>query len=127
MKKQGENLKVQFRARLYKYVLRLLGFITKLPSHPVLKVIIIQLIRSGTSVGANYFEAVAASSKKDFQNFFSHCLKSANETKFWLALIRDSKLMPEVLKPECEYLLKEITEVANIFASSILTMKGGKK
>ena len=121
------NLKKDFKIRLYKYILRLLKFLTKLSNDPVTLEIKRQAIRSGTSMGANYFEAEGASSKKDFQNFFSHCLKSANETRFWLALLRDSGLMPKELIPECEYLLKETTEIANIFASSILTMKGKKK
>ncbi len=75
-------------------------------------------------MGANYFEAEAASSKKDFQNFFSHALKSSNESCFWLALLRDSNLVPEELKNECNELLKETKELASIFASSIMTMKG---
>lgn len=75
-------------------------------------------------MGANYFEAEAASSKKDYQNFFSHALKSANETKFWLALFRDSGSIPQALKNEMDFLMQETKEVANILASSIITMKG---
>ncbi|MDD3888139.1 MAG: four helix bundle protein, partial [Patescibacteria group bacterium] len=48
-----------------------------------------QLLRSGTSILANYVEANSASSKKDFINFFTHSLKSANESKVWLTLLRD--------------------------------------
>ena len=47
-----------------------------------------QLIRSATSVGANIIEAQAGSSRKDFTNFLSHSLKSANESKFWLLLLK---------------------------------------
>jgi four helix bundle protein len=81
-------------------------------------------MRSGTSIGANYFEAEGASSKKDYQNFFSYALKSANETKFWLAILRDSNLIPRELLSECDWLLQETKELASIFASSILTMRG---
>ena len=49
-----------------------------------------QLLRSATSIGANVIEGRAGNSKKDWQNFFSIALKSANETKYWLCLIRDT-------------------------------------
>jgi four helix bundle protein len=84
-------------------------------------------MRSGTRIGANYFEAEAASSKKDYQNFFNHSLKSANESKFWLAILKDANLIPTNLINECNWLLQETKELANIFASSILTMKGKRK
>ncbi len=49
-----------------------------------------QLIRSATSVGANLVEGIAGSSKNDFLKFNIIALKSANETKYWLCLIRDT-------------------------------------
>ena len=73
---------------------------------------------------ANYIEAQSASSKKDFINFFTHSLKSANESKFWLALLRDTKKSPE---KEISILLDELTEISNILASSILKMKGKRE
>jgi four helix bundle protein len=48
-----------------------------------------QLIRSATSIGANVVDGGSGSTKKDFINFFYISLKSANETKYWLCLIRD--------------------------------------
>lgn len=121
-----ENLKRDFKLTIYRYVLRLVKFLSSLPKSSVIREIISQLMRSGTSIGANYFEAYAASSKKDFQNFFSHSLKSANETKFWLAILMNSGLLPENFNNECRWLLEETKEIANIFASSILTMKNKK-
>ena len=82
-----------------------------------------QFIRSGTSVLANYIEAQSASSKKDFINFFTHALKSANESKVWLALLRDFEGRDE---GELKWLLDELHEIANVLASSILTLKGKK-
>lgn len=120
-------LKQKFRKRIYKYILRLVKFLSKLPKKPVVREIVSQLMRSGTSIGANYFEAQGASSKRDYRNFFNHSLKSANETKFWLAVLRDSHLVPKNLLSECNWLLEESKELANIFASSILTMKGKRK
>ena len=71
-----EKLRQEFKTRIYKYILRLVKFLSALPNVPVLREIIGQLMRSGTSIGANYFEAQSASSKKDYQNFFNHSLKS---------------------------------------------------
>lgn len=116
----------EFRIRIYKYVLRLVKFLSKLPNIPVIREIVSQVMRSGTSIGANYFEAYSASSKKDYQNFFSYSLKSANETKFWLAVLKDSELISKELLGECSLLLEETKELASIFASSILTLRGRK-
>ncbi len=63
-----------------------------------------QIIRSGTSIGANYMEANAASSKKDFINKISICKKEAQETKHWLRMLDfyDNQLtLMRDLKQEC--------------------------
>ncbi len=119
--------KQEFKIRIYKYILGLVKFLSGLPNISMVREIVSQLMRSGTSIGANYFEAQGASSKKDYQNFFNHSLKSTNETMFWLAILRDSQLIPKEKTEECNLLLKETKELANIFASSILTMKGKRK
>ena len=119
-----DRVKQEFKNRIYRYILRLVKFLAKLPKNSVTQEIVTQLIRSGTSIRANYIEAQAASSKKDYQHFFSYSLKSANETKFWLAIMLDGKLVPAGFASECRWLLKETRELANIFASSLLTMQG---
>ena len=116
----------EFKDRIYKYIIRILKFLTKLSNNPVINEIKKQLTRSGTSIGANYFEAKGASSKKDYQNYFSYSLKSANESKFWLSILKNSDLVPNYLLNECDWLSKETSELANIFASSIITMKEKK-
>jgi four helix bundle protein len=121
MKNDKEKFKKEFKARIYYFILKLVKFIDKLPKDTSSQIFAKQLLRSGTSIGANYIEAQASSSKKDFINFFHHSLKSANETKFWLALLRD---LGKGDKKEAEDLIKELTEVANILGSSLLTLKG---
>ena len=108
---------------MYNWALRLIKFIDKLSKDSVSDVMGKQLLRSGTSVLANYIEANSASSKKDFINFFTHSLKSANESKVWLTLLRDTD---KGEKQELEWLLTELIEIANVIASSILTLKGKK-
>ncbi len=121
MENDISKFKNEFKNRLYQWVLRLIKFIDKLPRDSVCQVMGKQLLRSGTSVLANYVEANSASSKKDFINFFTHSLKSSNESKVWLALLRDTQKGDPV---ELSWLLKELQEVSNVLASSILTMKG---
>ncbi|MGD2094873.1 MAG: four helix bundle protein [Phycisphaerales bacterium] len=91
MQNDKVKFKNEFKRRLYDFTLRLIEFIDKLPNDNVSKRIGDQLLRSGTSIIANYIEGQAASSKKDFTNYFNISLKSANESKLWLALLRDSK------------------------------------
>ena len=93
----------------------------QLPMEQTSKIISDQLLRSATSIGANVIEAQAASSRKDYINFFNYALKSANECKFWLGLLRDSGRGD---KEAVNKLLRETTEIANILATSILTLKG---
>ncbi|PWT91081.1 MAG: four helix bundle protein, partial [Acidobacteria bacterium] len=79
-----------------------------------------QLIRSATSIGANVVEGGSGSTKKDFINFFFVALKSANETKYWLCLIRDTV---HVNQDTVEALLKEADEISKIIAAIILSAK----
>ena len=90
MQNDNEKFKNEFKKRLYRWVLRLIKFIGKLPKDVTCEVIGKQLMRSGASILANYIEATASSSKKEFINFFTYCLKSANESKVWLVLLRDT-------------------------------------
>jgi len=121
MQNDSAKFKNEFKDRLYGWVLRLIKFIDKLPKDSVCNVLGKQLLRSGTSVLANYIEANSASSRKDFINFFTHSLKSANESKIWLTLLRDTNKGDQI---ELNWLLKELIEIANVLASSIITLKG---
>ena len=114
--------KVELKKRAYIYALKIIKFIDSLNMRdPTANVIAKQLLRSATSVGANIIEAQAGSTKKDFTNFFSYALKSANESKFWLGLLRDSGKAP---REQADSLLQETVELANILGASILTLKG---
>jgi four helix bundle protein len=123
MENDKSKFKNAFKRRLYVFVLQLIKFIDTLPKRTVNNVLGKQLLRSSTSILANYIEANSASSKKDFINYFTYSLKSANESKVWLTLLRDT-IMED--KKEILYLLGELNEISNIFASSVLTLKGKK-
>ena len=74
-----------------------------------------QLLRSGTSIGANVEEATAAQSRKDFISKMAIASKEARETHYWLRLFRDSKLCPGIdfseIINECEQIVKIITAI----------------
>ena len=123
MKNQNSKLKSDLKHRAYQYSITTIEFIDTLSRDTTTDVIAKQLLRSATSIGANIVEAKGASSKRDFTNFFSHALKSANESLYWLGLLRDAK---KVNSAELEYLLNETAELANMLGSSVLTLKGKK-
>jgi four helix bundle protein len=123
MKNDKAKFKDEFKGRVYKFALDIIGFVEQLPKGHVSNVISEQLLRSATSIGANVVEATSAASRRDYANFFTHALKSANETKFWLGLIRDSG---NAEKGATNRLLKEVAELSNILATSILTLKDKK-
>jgi len=83
------------------------------------QVICKHLIRSATSIGANIVEAQASPTRKDFSNFLSHALKSANESRYWLALLRDTNKF----NSDCKKLLEQAQELAKILGSTVKTLK----
>ena len=122
LKNQNHNSKVknEFRERCYNYSISVIGLIKNLPEKSVYWAVSNQLLRSATSIGANIVEAKSASSKRDYIKYYEIALKSANETKYWLGLLRDAL---DADKIEVNKLLKETGELANILAASLLTMK----
>lgn len=111
----------EFKRRLYTFVLRLIKFIENLKKSSTSRIVGDQLIRSGTGILGTYIEGLSASSKKEYTNYFNYALKSANESKVWVSILRDTGNSD---KNEADYLLRELDEISHIFASSILTLKG---
>jgi four helix bundle protein len=77
-----------------------------------------QLLRSGTSIGANVHEAQNAESKSDFIHKFKIAAKEAEETKYWLVLCQSSKTYPD-----CKHLISMLEEIEKIITKSISTSK----
>ena len=90
MQNDRAKFKDEFKSRTYRYALDVIKFADKLPVEQISRIITDQLVRSTTSIGANVVEAQAASSRRDYTNFFTYALKSANECQFWLGLLKDS-------------------------------------
>jgi four helix bundle protein len=81
---------------------------------------IYQVLRSSSSVGANYNEALECESKDDFVHKLSICKKEANETRYWLSLLVTTNT---TIKTQAELLNQEAMELVKIFAATIATTK----
>ncbi|HDI52338.1 MAG TPA: four helix bundle protein [Bacteroidetes bacterium] len=123
IKSQKEKREKEFKIRCYKFTLGVMQLIETLPNKKSYWSLADQLFRAASSIGANVIEAKSSSSRREFINFYQIALKSANETKYWLGLIRDSKTGDSTLAGK---LLEEAGELSKILASSIITLKGKK-
>lgn len=121
-KGQNNNLKskTELKYRCYYFSRDVIKFLSLLPEKKVYWIISDQLLRSATSIGANVVEAKSSSSRKDFIKYYEIALKSANETKYWLSLLRD---ITGIEKEFITKLLSEVEEISKMLGSSILTLK----
>ena len=88
-----------------------------------------QIVRSGTSIGANVNEAQSAESKRDFVHKMNIALKEARETKYWLNLIHDSDQMGnlnfEKLEERCDEIIRMLTSIINTTRENIYRRNDG--
>ncbi len=84
-----------------------------------------QVLRSGTSIGANVFEGTYAQSKEDFVNKYSIALKEANETRYWLQLLSDTGYL-SATDATAQSLVEDCVELIRILTASIRTAKQKK-
>ena len=115
------NQKYDLEERTAKFGENIIEFCKSLKENTVNIPIIKQLVRSGTSVGANYCEANGASSKQDFKNKIHIYKKEIQETKFWIRMT--VKGNPEI-KEEAKELWQEAQELTLIFSRIISSLKG---
>lgn len=100
--------KYDLEERTAKFGENIIKFANKIPKTPITISIINQLVKAGTSVGANYCEADDAESKKDFKHKIGICKKEARESKHWLRMIVIA--CPD-LKTEAQTLWQEALEI----------------
>ena len=79
-----------------------------------------QLIRSGGSIGANVKEGKASSSRKELIRFYEIALRSADETEYWIEVIRDGY---DMQKNRFDAILSELMEIKNVLARIIINLK----
>lgn len=108
------------QVKSYNFALRIIALSRYLHENRNEFVLSKQLLRSGTSIGANIEEAIGGQSEKDFYAKLSIAYKEARETHYWLRLLRDSKLLNE---DETAHTLLECEELLKIIGSIQKTIK----
>lgn len=110
------------KARTRAFALDVIRLVTKLRTDMASEVLGRQLLRSGTSIGANYRSACRARSKPDFLSKITIAEEEADETCYWLELLRDAGLVdPKVADP----MIKEANELTAILTASGRTTRAG--
>jgi len=106
--------------KAYSFALEIIKLYKSLVSGKKEYVLSKQILRSGTSIGANVNEALAGQSKRDFIHKLSISLKEARETSYWLNLLKDSNF---ITSPEFDKLNSACNEIIKILTSIIITTK----
>jgi four helix bundle protein len=122
-KSEKQKVEHDLKYRCYRFSLEVIRFLRGKRWEPLSMVLVRQVMRSATSVGANVIEAKNSSTRLEFKRFYEIALKSCGETKYWLCLMRDGF---EVKDGQLEVLLNEANELSRILAASILKLKRPK-
>jgi four helix bundle protein len=109
------------KVRTKSFALRIVNVYRKLPRTEEARVIAKQMLRSGTSIGANYRVACRSRSKAEFISKIGIVLEEADETIFWLELLLEAKVFR---REKVDKLLNEANELTSIFVASLRTSKG---
>jgi four helix bundle protein len=117
---EEEEKPYNIRHRCYYFSKEIVEFIRNTKYDWVYRSMFDQLLRSATSIGANVVEGKGGSSKREFINFLNIALKSANETKYWLCLIRDTM---DADKIAIDRLLKEANAISKIVGAIVVRSK----
>jgi four helix bundle protein len=116
-----KNDETNLRTRTKRFARRIIRLYSSLPKETVAQVLGKQVLRSGTSIGANYREACRARSKAEFISKTGDCLKEADETLYWLELLQEESI---VSQRKLSSLLDEADQLIAIFVASINTSRG---
>jgi len=114
----------QLRARTKEFAIRIVRLFKSLPKTDEARIIGKQVMRSGTSVAANYRAVCRARSQADFVSKIGVVVEEADETVFWLELLVDTGIVQKVLM---ENILLEANELLAIFAASLWTARQKRK
>ncbi|MFZ1699550.1 MAG: four helix bundle protein [Pyrinomonadaceae bacterium] len=120
---KGQWKENPLRSKSYSFALRIVKAYKYLASEKKEFVLSKQLLRSGTSIGANVAEANQAQSRADFISKLSIALKEAVETEYWLCLLRDAEY---ITADQAESLLAECLELVRMLTSAIKTAKDSR-
>ena len=109
----------ELKTRTKKFSLMVLDLAEKLPNSITVRVVINQIVKSGTSVGANYRAVCRARSDREFVAKMNIVLEEADETLFWLEIIDEKKWID---KSEIDFIWNEGNELTAIFVSTLKTI-----
>lgn len=112
--------RVDLRERTKQFAMRIVRMFSALPNTVEAQVLGKQVLRSGTSIGANYREAFRGRSKAEFISKCGDCLREMEETAYWLELLTDSGI---VAADKLSSLRQEIDELTAIFVTIIKRSK----
>ncbi len=123
MKTDDNNIIVE---KTFAFAVRIIKLYKYLTTRDINKEFIIskQLLRSGTSIGANTEEAIGGASTADFVNKLSIAYKEARETKYWLRLLWETEYISE---SEAKSILTDIEDICNILAKIQITTKNNQQ
>jgi four helix bundle protein len=109
-----ENVVIE---KTFQFGLRIIKLFSHLKKNKVERDLALQLLRSGTSIGANAEEAIGGSSRKDFIHKLGISYKEARETRYWIRLLKESCLLENELAEsflkDCEEIMKILTAILN--------------
>jgi len=111
-------------SKSYAFAIRIINLYKFLMQEKKELVLSKQLLRSGTAIGALIREAEHAQSKADFLNKMNIALKEANETEYWLMLLKDTKYISE---SEFQSIEKDCSEILKLLISIVKTTKNAIK
>ena len=114
----------QLRVRTKTFAVRVIRLVASLPNSTASRAIASQLVRSATSIGANYRSAAKAKSRADFISKIGIVEEEADETVYWIELLIEADL---VSAEKVSTLLREAEEITSIMAASRLTAKRNGK
>ena len=117
MKTKQENI---IWDKSYNFALRIVKLARRLNTEQLEYVLSKQILKSGTSIGANIEEAIGGQSKKDFLAKVSIAYKEARETRYWLMLLKDAEILEEKL---AKSLQKDCDDIIRILAKIMMTTK----
>ena len=114
----------EFKKRTKQLTLRVIELVEQLPKTRTADILGRQLIRSGTSVGANYRSACRGKSTADVLSKLAIVEEEADETIYWLELLVEAKIVTEI---EVAELMKETNEIVAMIVASIKTLRGRRQ
>jgi four helix bundle protein len=121
MDSERQEHPIDLKLRTKRFALRIIRLYSALPKYVLAQTLGKQVLRSGTSVGAQYREGLRSRSNAEIISKWEGALQELEETAYWLELIVESKLLPETRLAD---LMQECQELTAILVASVKTIKG---